>query len=152
MMSHDLTIRACASDTSTHFLHAGKMENLTYTRNVNSPQLYYTILTRILKLGVWDSLFIKSRSPSQKVGLPLPKNRSHICFHDSLLIVSKSTVTSFYKYLMENQFPYFHTFCCCCFFLLFFFFQLILVSALCIILSNACNQLLVIITHPDVVN
>ena len=32
------------------------------------------------------------------------------------------------------------------------FFQLILVSALCVSPSNACNQLVVIITHPDVVN
>ena len=66
------------------------------------------VLTRILKVGVRDSLFIKGRSPSQKIGVPLPKNRSpFFFFHDSPLIVSMSPVTSFYK-LMENQFPYFH--------------------------------------------
>ena len=48
---------------------------------------------------------------------------------------------------MENQFPYFHILFCVC-----FFFQMILVSAFCIIPRNACNQLVVIITHPDVVN
>ena len=31
------------------------------------------VITRILKVGVLDSLFIKSRSPSQKVGVPLPQ-------------------------------------------------------------------------------
>ena len=42
--------------------------------------LLYRVLTRVLKVGVRDSLFIKSRSPSQKVGVPLPKNRSPIFF------------------------------------------------------------------------
>ena len=80
------------------------------------------VLTRILIVGVQDSLFIKSRSPSQKVGVPLPKNRSPHFFHDSPLIVSMSPVTSFYKYPMVNQFPYFHILLCVCvFFVLFFF-------------------------------
>ena len=38
------------------------------------------VLTRILKVGVWDFLFVKSRSPSQKVGVPLPQKRSPIFF------------------------------------------------------------------------
>ena len=39
------------------------------------------VLTRILKVGVRDSLFVKSRSSSQKVGVPLPQNRSPIFFY-----------------------------------------------------------------------
>ena len=61
------------------------------------------VLTRILKVGVRDSLFVKSRSPSQKVWVPLPQNRSPIFFffffffffYDSPLILSMSPVTSF---------------------------------------------------------
>ena len=39
---------------------------------------------------------------------------SHIglFFHDSPLIVSMSPLTLFYKYLMENHFPYFHILFC----------------------------------------
>ena len=40
-------------------------------------EMYSRVLTRIVKVGVLDSLFVKSRSPSQKVGVPLPQNRSH---------------------------------------------------------------------------
>ena len=36
------------------------------------------ILSRILKLGVSDSPFIKSSRPSQNVGVPLPQNRHHL--------------------------------------------------------------------------
>ena len=66
--------------------------------NVSLNTFFFArVLTRILKVGVRDSLFIKSRSPSQKVGVPLPKNRSPIFlfFHDSPLIVSMSQLTSF---------------------------------------------------------
>ena len=62
-----------------------------------------------------------------------------------LIVNMYITYFHFYKCLIENHFPYFRT-------LLGDFFQLILVSALCFISSNACNQLVVIITYPDIVN
>ena len=57
-----------------------------------------------------------------------------------------SPLTSFYKYLMENQFPYFHILFCVFFlptdFGLWFALN---------IPSNVCNQLVVIITYPEVI-
>ena len=35
-------------------------------------------LSRILKIGVWDSPFIKIWRPSLNVGVPLPQNRHHL--------------------------------------------------------------------------
>ena len=58
-----------------HFIHS-----VSYRINLHELSNPIRVLTRILKVGVRDSLFIKSRSPSQKVGVPLPKNRSPIFF------------------------------------------------------------------------
>ena len=95
-------------------LREQKLYNCSWSHDQSGHHAHVRVLTRILKVGVQDSLFIKSRSPSQKVGVPFPKNRSPIFFQESPLIVSMSPVTSFYKYPMENQFPYFHILVCVC--------------------------------------
>ena len=95
------------------------------------------VLTRILIVGVQDSFFIKSRSPSQKVGVPLPKNRSHHFFHGSPSIVSMSPVTSFYKYPMVNSL-FSHTFVCVFFFCFSFFFFNLFWSLLYVLFRAIC--------------